>query len=162
YLLKDPKYLPRPSDRLENAPAGATSLRSACLGWEVKVAGAKWRYQGCGIIPSSGDALQPDPGCVCYNSQLAVDPYGRVYAPNVFRFSVEMLDPAGSPIARIGRYGNADSAGAGSALPEPEIPFAWPAFVSVARGKVYVSDTVNRRIVVVKFDHAAEEICDVK
>ena len=66
--------------------------------------------------PSSGDCLTgPTLACVCRQSHLAVDEYGRVFAPNVFRFSVEMLDTNGNQLARIGRYGNADSAGPGAA-----------------------------------------------
>jgi sugar lactone lactonase YvrE len=148
----------RPADSAGNAPASAESLRSACLGYEVRVAGAKWRYQGCGIIPSSGDALTPDPGCVCYNSHLAVDPYGRVFLPNVFRFSVEMLDTAGNQIDRIGRYGTVDDDGAGGS----NIRLAWPAFLSVNGEKLYISDSVNHRITVVRFDWAAEESAAVR
>jgi sugar lactone lactonase YvrE len=158
--LKDAKYgAPKPTDKLENAPADAASYRSAYLGYEVKVAGAMWRYPGCGIIPSSGDGLMPDPGCACYNSQLAADEYGRVFAPNPFRYSVEMLDTNGNQLARIGRYGNADCAGPGSRFPEPEIAFASPGYVSTADGKVFVTDTTNRRVVVVRFDPAAAAEC---
>jgi DNA-binding beta-propeller fold protein YncE len=160
-MVKDPKFEARPADKLDAAPADAVSLRTSCLSREIKVAGAKWRYQGMGPIPGT-DGPSGDPGCVCYNSHLAVDPYGRVYVPNVFRFSVEMLDTGGNSIARIGRYGNADSAGPGSKVPEPEIAFAWPAFVSEAGGKLFVGDAVNHRVVVVKFDHAAEETCEIQ
>ncbi len=66
-----------------------------------------------------------------------------------------IADHDGNQLARIGRYGNADSAG-------PEIAFAWPAFVSVSGGKLYVSDATNRRITVVGFDHAAQATCTVK
>jgi len=90
-----------------------------------------------------------------------VDAYGRVFAPNVFRFCVETLDTNGNHLGRIGRYGNSDNAGPGSRRPEPEIAFAWPAFVSTAGGKVYVSDSTNRRITVVRFDHAAEGECRI-
>ncbi len=152
---------PKAADKLENAPAGAVSYRSAYLGYEVKVAGAQWRYPGCGIIPASGDGLMPDPGCACYNSSLAVDEYGRVFAPNPFRYSVEMLDTNGNRIARIGHYGNADSAGAGSKLPEPEIALAGAYHVSAADGKVFIGDASNHRVVVVKFEHAAEGTCAV-
>ncbi len=144
---------PKPADSVANAPADAESLRSACLGYEVRVAGAKWRYQGVGIIPSSGDALAPDPGCVCYNSHLAADPYGRVYLPNAFRFSVEMLDSAGNAIDRIGRYGNADDGD------DKEIRLAWPAFLSARGGKLFVSDGLNHRVTVVRFDWSAEKTC---
>ena len=150
-----------PTFSVAGAPAGAASYRSAYLGREVKVAGALWRYGGFGIIPSSSDGLLPDPGCVCHNARLAVDEYGRVFVPNVFRFSVEMLDTNGNQLSRIGRYGNTDSAGPGSKVPEPEIAFAWPAFVSAAGGKLYVSDSVNRRVVVVRFEPSAAEECEL-
>ena len=66
-----------------------------------------------------------------------------------------MLDTNGNHIARIGRYGNADDTG-------PEIHFAWPAFVDEAGGKLYVSDSVNRRVMIVRLAYAAEETCTVK
>jgi hypothetical protein len=137
------------------APAGAVTYASPYLGRELKVVGALWRYAGVGIVPSSSDGPRPDPGCVCMTSHLAVDEYGRVFAPNVFRFSVEMLDTNGNQMLRIGRYGNVDDAG-------PDIRFAWPAFVSVAKGKVYVSDPGACRVSVIRFDHAAEEFCEIR
>jgi hypothetical protein len=50
----------------------------------------------------------------------------------------------------LGRYGNPDDAG-------PDINFAWPAFVSAAGDTVCVSDSVNRRITVLKLTYAASE-----
>lgn len=146
---------------IANAPADALTLKSGYLQYDVKVSGAKWRYAGCGVIPTS-DLNWGDPSCACVHSHLAADEYGRVFAPDPFRFSVEMLDANGNQIARIGRYGNADSAGPGSKVPEPRIAFAWPNFVSVAGGKVYVCDSNNRRITIVRLDHAAQETCDAK
>ena len=131
----------------KNAPADAVSCWSANLKTEAKVTGAVWRYGGVGPIPGS-DFGWGDPGCICWNSRLAVDPYGRVYAPNVFRFGVEMLDANGNRITRIGRYGNSDDAG---------LAFAWPAHVGVTGGQVFVSDPTNRRVTVVTFDWSAEE-----
>ena len=93
---------------------------------------------------------------------MEVDEYGRVFLPDVFRFSVEMLDTNGNLIMRIGSYANADSAGPGSKIPEPEIAFAWPGFVSVSQGKVMVSDPVNRRIVIVNIVYKVSESCLVK
>ena len=143
-----------------NAPADSAAYWSANLKRECRVKGALWRYAGMGIVP--GDFGWGDPGCICWNSHLAADEYGRVFAPNPFRFSVEMLDTNGNQLARIGRYGNADSAGAGSKVPEPEIAFGFPMNVSVSGGKLYVSDAVNRRVTAVKFDHAAEETCEIR
>jgi len=145
---------------LSSAPPDAQVFASGYLAREIRVKGALWRHPGCGIIPTS-DVNWGDPACMCMVSHLAVDGYGRVFAPNAFRFSVEMLDTNGNPLARIGRYGNADSAGPGSRVPEPEIAFAWPACVALAEGKVCVSDPTNQRIVVVRFDHAAEETVEV-
>ncbi len=133
--------------RLASAPPDAVSLRSGYLAREIKVKGALWRRPGYGIVPSS-DVNWGDPACMCMVSHLAVDGYGRVFAPNCFRFTVEMLDTNGNLLGRIGRYGNADSAGPGSAVPEPEIAFAWPAFVAHADGKVYVSDSTSQRVTV--------------
>lgn len=147
---------------LDQAPADAAGYASGYLAREIKVAGAKWRYAGYGPVPTS-DTNWGDPSCICMvPAHLAADEYGRIYAPNAFRFSVEMLDAAGNQIARIGRYGNVESAGPGSRVPDPRIAFAWPACVSTAEGKLYVSDFVNRRIAVIGFDHTAEEVCGIK
>jgi len=152
---------PAAVDFATNAPPGATSYRTAYMQHEIKAAGAQWRYAGGCLVPASGDGIRPDPGCVCHNSHLAVDPYGRVFAPDVFRFCVEMLDAAGNQITRIGRYGNVDSAGPGSKVPEPEIAFAWPAHVSVADDKLYVTDGANDRLVVVVLARTAESTCSL-
>ena len=145
-----------------NAPAGALALASAYLGREVKVHGALWYRHGSALVPSSSDGPAPDPGCVCFDSHLAADPYGRVYTPNVFRYSVEMFDTNGNPVARIGRYGNADSAGPGSPVPEPSLAFAWPAFLSYAEEKLYVSDSINRRVTIVRLAYAASAECELR
>jgi hypothetical protein len=134
----------------KKAPAGAVSYRSAYLSREIKVVGSQWSYHGVGIIPSSSDGPRPDPGCVCLTSRFAVDLYGRSFVPNVFRFAVDVLDTNGKLIARIGRYGNADDTG-------PDIRFAWPAFISEAEGKLYVCDSANGRVCIIRFDHDAEK-----
>jgi DNA-binding beta-propeller fold protein YncE len=150
-----------PNLAVDKAPADAASYKSAYLAWDVKVVGAKWRYPGIGIIPASFDVFRGDDGCSCMVSQLDADPYGRVFAPSVFYSAVEMIDPAGNRIARIGAYGNADSAGPHSHVPQPEIPFAWPTVCDYAEadGKLYVTDSVNRRIVVVRFEYGSEQSC---
>jgi hypothetical protein len=144
-----------------NAPAGAPTYWSGYLKKEAKVAGAAWRYAGVGPIPAA-DFNWGDPGCICWNSRLAADPFGRVYAPNVFRFGVEMLDANGNLIARIGGYGNTDDgvrgkgSGRGETSPTPRLAFAWPAYVDAAGERVFVSDPSNRQITVVRFDWQAE------
>jgi len=124
------------------------------------VFGARWVHQGCGIV-SSSLIRWGDPGCCCNTSNVAADLYGRVYFPDVFRFGVKVLDTNGNQILRIGSYGNADSAGAGSKVPEPEIAFAWPTFLDYAEGKLYVSDSTNQRISVVRIEPADVGECRV-
>ncbi len=152
-----------PGMELEKAPADATAYKTAYLAHDVKVSGALWRYGGIGIVPASIDGPAGDPGCVCLVSQLDADPWGRVYAPNVFRFSVEMLDSNGNHIARIGRYGNADDGRTAGTAADGGIFFAWPADCDYAEadGRLYVSDSVNRRVLVIRFDHAADAACDI-
>lgn len=153
---------PSPLTAVSNAPAEAVTYATGYLDRKVKVVGALWRYGGMGTVPTSmASANWGDPACGCHNSRLAVDEYGRVFVPDVFRFSIEVLDSNGNQIDRIGRYGNADSAGPGSPVPEPEIAFAWPGFVSVAGGRAFVSDPVNRRVSVIRFEHAAEEVREI-
>lgn len=153
-----------PDVALTKATADAVPYKSSYTRWNVKVTGAHWRYPGVGIIPHSFDGFSGDDGCECLQSQLDADLYGRVYAPSAFYSSVEMIDSAGNRIARIGAYGNADSAGPKSKVPDPEIAFAWPTETDYAEfdGKLYVSDSVNRRVVVVKFEYADEKTAEVK
>ena len=134
-----------------NAPADATAYMSGYLHSQVKVSGAQWRYAGMSIVPSS-ERQWGDPSCVCMTSRLSVDPYGRVYVPDVFCFRVAVLDANGNRLACLGRYGNADD--------DPrEAHFAWPAFVSAREDLLCVSDSVNKRIAAVRLAAAAEKTC---
>jgi len=146
--------------KLPEAPKGTPRYKTGYLNVDAWVKGALWRCAGYAPVPSGG-LNWGDPSCTCWTGRFAVDGYGRLFVPNVFRFSVELVDTNGNHIARIGRYGNADSAGPGSKIPKPEIAFAWPAFVAVAGGRLYVSDSVNRRVAVVRFAHAATAECPV-
>jgi hypothetical protein len=161
--VKNAKDVASPGTELEKAPAGASPYKSSYLSRDVKVFGAQWQYSGVGPIPIGVDGPRGDPGCICMPSHLDADLYGRVYAPSSFYFSVEMLDAAGNRIARIGEYGNGDSAGPGSKIPEPQIAFAGPVACDFAEadGKLYVSDIANRRVVVVRFDFADSAECAV-
>jgi hypothetical protein len=131
---------------LDKAPAGAAEYRSGYLYHRVHVAGAEWRFAGTGILPTS-ERYWGDPSCVCLFSRLDVDPYGRVFAPDCFQFRVHVLDAAGNLIGEVGRYGNVEDAG-------PGVHFSWPAYVHAAGDRLYVSDVLSRRVVVVGFDYA--------
>ena len=141
----------------KNAPADAATFTTALMEREVKVAGALWVRQGYGLVPSQ-DCIWGDPGCACAMSGFAIDPFGRVFHPNVFRFCVEALDSAGNSLGRIGRYGNVDDKPASAS----DVIFAWPHFVSYADDRLFVSDGVNQRVMIVKLTYAAEAACEVK
>jgi len=140
-----------PAASTQNVPAGAAEYQTGYLYHPVKAVGVKWRYPGMGIVPAS-ERYWGDPACVCMTSRLGVDAFGRVYVPNCFGFCVDVLDTDGNRLARFGRYGNADDKG---------LSFAWPAFVDEAGGKVFVSDSVNRRVTVIGFEHSDSAECPV-
>jgi len=123
----------------------------------VAVKGALWARR-LGYVGSHGHEL----GCHCETTRFDLDGFGRLFAPDVFRFCVFVLDAAGNEIARFGSYGNMDSRGPGSPVPVPEIAFGWPLSVECAGGRVFVADVVNCRIVAVKFEHAASAECPVR
>jgi hypothetical protein len=131
---------------LKNGPAEQHEYRSGYLYHRVRITGARWRFPGMGIVPTS-ERYWGDPACVCYFSGLDVDPYGRVFVPDCFQFRVHVLDSNGNKMYDVGRYGNADDRG-------QAIHFAWPAFADACRDRLYVSDGLNRRIGVVRFTYA--------
>jgi NHL repeat len=154
------------ADRPADVPADAVEYRSAEYGKPERgvgiwCQGALWRYRGfspnCHRPPRSGD-----PGCSCWSTgRFSLDESGRLFVPDVFRFSIGVLDANGNEIMRFGKYGNIDSAGPRSSIPTPDIPLAWPTGVAVAGNKAYVLDRINRRIVIVNLTYRTEELCSV-
>ncbi len=116
--------------------------------------------------------------CTCHGARFDLDAYGRVYAPEVTRFSVKVVDSAGNLLLRVGSYGNADEglpmrdAGSGmrdggassSGTPhfESRIRFGWPAHVAVTGKAVYVSDMLNRRVVRLTLRPEVEKACPLR
>jgi hypothetical protein len=148
---------PRP----EGVPADAAEYRTGLLGQAVWCQGALWNYRGFALCANRTEN-SGDPTCSCMTSRFCLDEHERLFVPDVFRFSVIVLDSSGNEVTRIGAYGNADSAGPKSALPEPKIPLAFPNAVAVGGGKAYILDRKSRRIVVVRLTCAAEATCAVK
>jgi NHL repeat len=111
-----------------------------------------------GYVGSHGKEL----GCHCETTRFDIDGYDRLFAPDLFRFRIYVLDTNGNEITHFGSYGNMDSRGAGSPVPTPEIPFAWPLSVECGNDKIYVADVINKRIVAAKFEFAASEECAIR
>ena len=143
---------PRPT----SAPAGAREYRTGLLKNVVWEKGALWRYHSFALCSNRTES-SGDPTCSCWTGRFAIDESDRLFVPDVFRFSIGVLDANGNELARFGQYGNMDSAGPKSAIPTPAIPFAWPDSVAVGAGKAYVVDRLSRRIAVLKLTCAAEE-----
>jgi sugar lactone lactonase YvrE len=148
---------PRP----EGVPAAAVEYRTGLLGQAVWCQGALWNYRGFALCGNRSEG-SGDPTCSCFSGRFCLDEHERLFVPDVFRSRVTVLDTAGTELARIGNYGNVDSAGPKSLLPEPKIPLAFPNAVAAGGEKAYILDRKNRRIVVVKLTHAAEDGCEVK
>jgi hypothetical protein len=76
------------------------------------------------------------------------------YLPDALSFSVMVLDANKNEIVRFGEYGNPDQEGSGSHRPVPDIPLAWPMFVTKVNNSVYISDPGNLRIVKVRLEYS--------
>jgi hypothetical protein len=116
------------------------------------VEGPEWQWFG--LTPSPASENQGDPSCQCFTSRFTIDEFGRAFVPEAFRFSVAVLDNNRNEILRFGEYGNADQQGAGSARPDPAIPFTFPVYVQKVNDHVYISDVASQRVVRVKLGYA--------
>jgi hypothetical protein len=128
-------------------------------GVTAEIKGAQWIHFGASPVVSWRHG--PPDTCFCESPRFDVDRYGRVFYPDAARFRVGMLDTAGNALGAFGSYGNPDSAGPGSAIPEPRIPMFWPYVIEAGEDVIYVGDRLNRRVVVVKLAHAAEAVCAI-
>jgi DNA-binding beta-propeller fold protein YncE len=122
-----------------------------------EIQGALWTRFG--YAPYSAHMSGNTSHCMCQGSGFDVDPFGRVFFPNLGQFRIEVIDTNNNPITTFGKYGNEDSGGPDAGVKKPDIPLAWPTYVAVSDRWVYVADTVNRRVVRVKLVAAAEATC---
>jgi hypothetical protein len=119
------------------------------------VQGADWMYGGVGY-----DGKNAGVGCGCWNARMTFDYFNRTFAPELDRFKIAVLDSNGNLILRIGRYGNADSAGPKSAVPlgGDEVGLTHGAYLATQTDKrLFVADPANDRIFSVKLDYYAME-----
>ncbi|MEX0701202.1 MAG: hypothetical protein WD069_03825 [Planctomycetales bacterium] len=115
--------------------------------------GAEWKYGGVGYGGQGGS-------CVCWHARFQLDHLGRSFVPELLRFNVAVLDSAGNLIVRVGRYGNADSAGPDSLVPlgGDGVGLFHPAYVGVDTDRrLFIHDGGNARIVAVKLGYHASE-----
>jgi hypothetical protein len=138
----------------------------------VRIENTAWDYPGFGLFKGNS--------CNCPKSNLSMDSFERLFVPALHTSTINVLDANGNIVVRIGGYGNADSRGADSPVPdpktgelrprrpddpddlksplaEPDIAFAHPNFTAVTDEALYVNDRANYRIVRAKLGYAAEE-----
>ena len=132
--------------------------------------GLAWTGSRIGNFVEGGEVAYPilapqvNGGCVCKEARFDLDGWGRLYVPNALDYYVDVVDNAGNRVARFGYYGNGDSRGPESAVPDPEIALGWAICVSagqIEKDRIYVADGLNRRVVRVDLEHDAEETCAV-
>jgi hypothetical protein len=110
----------------------------------AKVMGAEWVHMGVSQINLHY--------CNCENTRFDVDPYGRVWYPDLGRYRVGVLDTNGNLVTTFGTYGNAESRG-------PEIAFAWLIGVGATDKYAYMGDSLNRRLLRARLTYVVEETC---
>ncbi len=63
---------------------------------------------------------------MCEGSGFDVDPFGRVFFPNLGQFRGEVIDTNNNPITTFGASDSEDSGGPAARVKRPAIPLAWP------------------------------------
>ncbi|MCK6472758.1 MAG: hypothetical protein L6R28_13530 [Planctomycetes bacterium] len=126
-------------------------------GW---VEGAEWMYGGVGIDGKKWV------GCSCWSARFALDGYARVFAPEIDRYAVAVLDTNGNLILRVGYYGNADDGQplvadggppAPRALGGDEVSLMNGAYVAAdSDRRLFIADPGNGRISGVKLGYHTE------
>jgi len=122
--------------------------------------GVHWEFLGVG--PVWGRYNKGHSSCVCGNSRISVDDFGRVYAPAAHRSTVRMIDTAGNEVLRIGRWGNMDSYGPQSPVPDPEIPLMFPSATALSKNALFITEWRHARILKVRLHYHQQGQAEVR
>lgn len=121
-------------------------------GW---IEGAEWIYAGASpIVPGS---------CSCPSSRFHMDWYKRVYVPEAYRHSIEILDTNGNLIMHLGRYGNFDNAPGdkdGCKFGGEDICFIAPRYIGGTDNYLAVPDW-GEKIVIMRLNYHAEAVVKI-
>jgi hypothetical protein len=144
--------------------------------------GALWRRPGYSAHTPLGRRGHQ---CHCLGHLFDVDPFGRVFHPDMLQHRIVVLDPGGNLIGQIGGYGNVDNRGPFSWVRDPEtgalrprndrdpaslkspfegaadIAFAFLNSVAIGQEHIYTTDTLNQRVTRIRMEYAADETCPV-
>jgi hypothetical protein len=122
----------------------------------------EWVYGGVGYGGFNGSRVGG--GCACWFTRFKLDYFARSFTPEPMQYSVSVLDSKGNLITRIGKYGNADSAGPKSKEPlgGDEVGLFHPSFVGTHTDhRLFISDIGNERIVSVKLNYYVNKIIPI-
>lgn len=146
------------------------------------VQGALWLTPG---VANGGDMSgRGTDFCHCTSTDFDVDDFGRMFAPDILRHRVTVLDTNGNVLLHFGAYGNQDYCGPESHVIDPaskllrprkvddpkdlKSPFAEPAIafnriigLAVTNRYVYVADVANRRVLRCQLNYAAENVVPI-
>ena len=120
---------------------------------------SEWAYGGVGYGGFNGSRVGG--GCACWFTRFKLDYFARSFTPEPMQYSVSVLDSSGNLILRIGRYGNADSAGPKSKEPlgGDEVGLFHPSFIGTHTDhRLFISDIGNERIISVKLEYHINKI----
>lgn len=169
----------------ESQPSRSPDMLGGCYAGRSWVEGAEWFYGGVGFDEFNGSAITGRI-CGCWNSRFTMDYFSRSYAPEIYTYSVAVLDTSGNLVTRIGHYGNVDDGvpmvstkqanGVDQATTEQhalntvphriggdEVGLFHPRFTATQTDRrVFISDTGNFRIVSVKLGYYIEEKLTLK
>ena len=144
--------------------------------------GAQWWRPGFSVYQD----LSRSPGgpyCHCNGQSFDVDPYGRIFYPDMLRFRIVVLDSNGNEILHFGGYGNCDQRGTYSWLRDSKdgglrppassvrrrmAPFGDPPFafaflngIAVGEDHLYVTDTLNQRLLKIRLEYEDQAACPI-
>lgn len=123
-----------------------------------RVSGVQWTHLGLSPLVYRN---REHARCTCEHASFGADGFRRLFLPDAYRYSVEIIDRNGNSLLRFGRYGNVDDrprdAGKG-----PDIPMAWPIRVRAGDDACFVADMLNDRLLRVKLSYAVEETVPVE
>lgn len=138
-------------DLWKTPPTGLDALDNYNRTYTTDLQGAKWMWLGMSFVPTYYS-------CICYGNEMAVDPHGRIFVPDKVACRVAVLDTNGNLIRYIGAYGNVDSRGRGSRVPDPEIAFASIRMVipTATSRQFRVADNGNSWVSVINLGYEAE------
>jgi hypothetical protein len=139
----------------ESRPERPPDVYNSHLG-TAWVEGAEWMYGGVGYC--GFNTARAGGGCDCWHSRFVADYFNRSFAPEIGHYSVAVLDANGNLILRVGRYGNAESAGPKSPVPlgGDEVGLVHAAYVGVHTDRrLFIADAGNARIASVKLGYHA-------